>query len=254
MKCEVGIIIALTNYGLSGEARSIMDKPNQQTQEPREPVRLGRRKLLTGTAAGAGVFLAMQAKTALGTTSCQSPSAMISGNTSPRPGDGTTCSGGRSPGFWKVPQHFPHWKILRYPTFKSGIVACSAGLGNVSPSDINDPGTPLSYLGTCPGSTRGVWEVLAWPTLAVWEGKGQLMRALVCAYLNAAYFTSASEKYPLTTQQVKDMWNATVGGGTYCPAGISCGTNAMTASQIIDYIQGMYGINSDVVNLCKANN
>lgn len=230
-----------------------------------------RRRLLTGSAAGAGVFFAMQAKSALGNVTCQSPSAKISGNTSPRPGTGTTCSGGRSPGFWKQPQHFPYWRGVMYPTFKTKIYPCATGLGNVTPCDIKTRGTLVGTLFPgAPGSDKSIWEVLVWPTnypvtvtdkkgnctvkgnTDVFQGKGQLLRALACAYLNAGYFNSAGQLYPITQQQVRDMWNAVKGGGTYCPAGMSCGANAMTASQIISYIESMYDINADVVNLCKA--
>lgn len=228
-----------------------------------------RRRLLTGTAAGAGVFLAMQAKTALGVTKCQSPSAMISGNQSPRPGDGHVCSGGRSPGFWVQPQHFPYWIGLSYPTFSSGITVCSTGLGNVSPCDIVNKGTLVgSLFAGAPGATKGIWEVIMWPTnyptytganctgtknnTDVFGGKGQLLRHLSCAYLNAAYFGSASQDYPITTQQVIDMWNAVKNGGLYCPTGMTCGGGGMSADQIIAYISGMYDINEDVPNLCKT--
>lgn len=251
-----------------------MDKSNQESQEQGKPVLSRRRKLLTGSAAGAGVFLAMQAKTALGTTiKCQSPSAMISGNTSPRPDDGTTCSGGRSPGFWKQPQHFLYWAPsgLQYPTFYTAIVPCSQGVGNVSPCDIKTTGTRIGRLFPgAVGGNKGVWEVLMWhssyPTIQgtpgtqgcqvsgnadAFGGQGELLRALASAYLNAGYFGSSSQAYPLTKQQVIDMWNAVKSGGLYCPTGMSCGNNGMDASQIISYITSMYDINSDVVNLCK---
>lgn len=234
-----------------------------------------RRRLLTSSAAGAGIFLASQAKTALGTTTCQSPSAMISGNTSPRPGDGHTCSGGRSPGFWKQPQHFGYWGAsgLSYPTFKVTIEACSTGLKNVSPCDISSRGTLIEAI--FPGATggsKGIWEVLVWPTqypkvaigtgttctltgekIDAFGGQGQLLRHLACAYLNAGYFNSVSQDYPLTKTQVVEMWNAVKGGGIYCPSGITCANGTgMSAQNIIDYIQNLYGINADVDgDLCK---
>jgi len=238
-----------------------------------------RRRLIKGAAAGTGVFLAVQARTALGTTQCQSPSAMISGNQSPRPGDGHTCSGGRSPGFWKQPQHFSYWgpSGLQYPTFDTGITACSTGLGNVTPCDITNPGTPLgSLLPGAPGQINpdtgkvmGVWEVLVWPTnyptygkagcqgkakeKDIFNGQGQLMRALIVAYLNAGWFNSTGQDYPITAQQVIDMWNAVKNGGRYCPPNMSCSGGGMSAQDIISYIEGMYDINADInVNLCKT--
>jgi hypothetical protein len=248
-----------------------MSYPQQENREDTQTVSRRRRRLLTGTLAGSGVLLSIQAKTALGGTICQSPSAMISGNTSPRPGDGTTCSGGRSPGFWKQPQKFLYWTGVSYPTFSSNIVPCTSGLGSVSPCDIKTRGTLVGQLFPgAPGGDKGIWEVLMWPTnypttrykdgkcevkgnRDIFSGKGQLLRALACAYLNAGYFGSTAQSYPMTQQQVKDMWTAVGFGGTYCPSGMSCGTNAMTASQIISYIESMYDINADVVNLCKQN-
>lgn len=229
-----------------------------------------RRRLLTGTTAGAGVLLAMQAKTALGTgVTCQSPSAMISGNHSPRTGNGHQCSGGRSPGFWVNPQHFPYWMGISYPTFNNGIVVCSSGTGNVSPCDISAPGTTIGSIFTgAPNGQLSVWEVLQWPTnyptysganctgtktmTDKFNGKGQLLRHLSSAYLNAMYFSSTSQDYPLSTLQIVAMWDAVKDGGTYCPAGMVCNGNAMSAAQIIAYIEGMYDINSAVPNLCKA--
>lgn len=240
-----------------------------------------RRRLLTGSAAGAGIFLASQAKTALGTTTCQSPSAMISGNTSPRPGDGHVCSGGRSPGFWKQPLHFGYWGartgdglvVVSPPKFRVTIGSCSTGLRNVSPCDISDPGTLIETIfpGAIGGS-KGIWEVLVWPTqypkvaigstctltgekIDAFGGQGQLLRHLACAYLNAGYFNSVSQDYPLTQLQVVAMWNAVKGGGIYCPNGMTCANGAgMSAQNIIDYIQNLYGINADVDgDLCKKN-
>lgn len=249
-----------------------MSNPEQESIKSNPQISSRRRRLLAGTLAGSGVLLSIQAKTALGGTTCQSPSAQISGNTSPRPND-RPCSGGRSPGFWVTPQHFPHWAPsgLSYPSFYNNIVPCSSGLGNVSPCDIKSKGTLLGALFSgAPGGDKGVWEVLMWPTnyptikkgspgsldckdkgnADVFNGKGQLLRHLVSAYLNASYF----EYYPITKQQVIEMWNAVGNGGLYCPNGISCGINdAMSASQIISYIEGMYDYNSDVPNLCKQN-
>ncbi len=195
---------------------------------------------------------------------------MISGNTSPRPGNGRQCSGGRSPGFWVNPQHFGYWTGVSYPTFSNGIVVCSSGVGNVTPCDISSKGTLIGSLFTgAPGGNLGLWEVLMWPAndYPTWSGanctgtktnvdkfggKGQLLRHLTAAYLNASYFNSTSQDYPLSTGQVVDMWNAVKNGGTYCPPGVTCNGNGMTATQIIAYIEGMYDFNSVVPNLCKG--
>jgi hypothetical protein len=50
------------------------------------------------------------------------------------------------------------------------------------------------------------------------------------------------------------MWNATKGGGVYCPGGLmgSCGANGWTSTQVIAYIKGMYDINDGLgPDLCK---
>ena len=212
-----------------------------------------RRRLFRGVAGGAGVLLTVHAKTALGGV-CKSPSAMMSGNASPRPGDGTTCSGGRSPGFWKVPQKFQYWPAGALPpTFNVAVKECASGMQNLTLANLLTPGTLLADAGFigAPANT-GIWAVLAFPNN--FSG-GQLMRHLSAAWLNAGYFTSAAQKYPLTRTQIIDMWNATKGGGTYCPGSIigGCGTAGWTSAQVITYIDGMYDINDGVgPDLCTA--
>lgn len=225
------------NATLVGEVS--MDQVNKQN----EPAPNGlRRKLFRGVPAGFGVLLAVQAKTALGATvTCQSPSAMMSGNTSPRPGGGTTCSGGLSPGYWKVPQHFGSWAPAgaTYPTFKNIVVECSTGMSGLTLSSIKTAGTLVTTV--LPGASvpvgTGIWAVLAFP--GSFTG-GQLMRHLSAAWLNAGYFGS---QYPLTRSQIQDMWAATMAGGTYCPVGVTC-TPPWTGTDVINYISGMYDINA----------
>lgn len=248
-----------------------MSTQKQENRETNQPVSSRRRKLLTGTLAGTGVFLSIQAKTALGTEiRCTSPSAQISGNTSPRPND-RPCSGGRSPGFWMQPQHFGHWAGASPPTFWVEITTCLHGLGGVSPCDIKTRGTLLSsiFVGA---PDLGFWEVMVWPTnypyITNFGNKetcsttkaatnpfgtdGQLLRHLACAYLNAKVFDGL---YPLTPEQVVDMWDQLKADGTYCPTslggGNSCGSKAMTKENVKDYIENMYDINAPLVNLCK---
>lgn len=207
-----------------------------------------RRRLVGGVAGGTGVLFAVSAKTALGSTVCQSPSAAISGNTSPRPGQSAPCSGGRSPGFWKQPQHFPYWRDAAYPTFKPGITIqpCASGMQGVSRSDVLTQGTLASSILPGAPANVGMWTIIAFP--AEFTG-GQLMRHLLCAWLNAAYF----EDYPVTKAQVTEMWNAVKAGGTYCPSSLlNCGANGWSASKVIAYIEGMYDFNAELeVNLCK---
>lgn len=207
-----------------------------------------RRRLVTGMTGG--VLLAVQAKTALGNTVCQSPSAMVSGNASPNPNP-PPCSGGRSPGFWKVPQKFNYWDDIAVPpTFRpeAGVSICSAGMQGLALSDIVTQGSPVSLAlpsasptgpsVTSPEGFWGMWAVLAFPT--EFNG-GQLMRHLIAAWLNANYFSD----YPITTQQISEMWAETSDGGTYM---------GMTAQDVIDYISNMYDINAEVgedPDLCK---
>lgn len=229
-----------------------LNSADSSESSPRQDViSSGRRNLIKGASGGVGVWLAVQSKTALGTTICQSPSAMLSGNTSPRPG-APTCSGGRSPGFWKTPNHFQYWGTAGAvpPTFNCVVKECQTGMSTLSNSNIVVPGTLVSNVlpGAMVSATTGIWSVLAFPTS---YPNGQLMRHLIAAWLNAGYFAS----YPLTKAQVVEMWEATRSGGAYCPSSmLSCGSSGMYASDVIAYISSMYDINSDIdVDLCKSN-
>jgi hypothetical protein len=215
-----------------------------------------RRRLFRGTAGGFGVLLAVQAKTALGTTTCISPSAKMSGNQS-HPHDNSGCSGGRSPGFWKVPQKFSYWKNTT-PATLPNVYECASGLGNLKYSDVPlaDHGTSLNSIfpGATTDSRVGVWAVLAFPTNAVFGGteRGQLLRALAAAWLNANYFTSDIQSYPLTPDQVKEMWTDLNSNGVYCPGPTPTCTNGWNATTVRQYIEGMYDFNSSVEpDLCK---
>lgn len=226
----------------------------QQAEVRQVPSSAGRRRLFRGVSGG--VLLAVQAKTALGTTnggSCKSPSAMISGNTSPRPGNGTTCSGGRSPGFWIQPQKSPYWSMAgaTFPKFKIQTTLCQTNLSTIQRADMLDAGTLLTNV--FPGANVPAGTSL-WSALSPQAQFGQLLRHLTAAWLNAGYFTAQSQRYPLSKQQVVEMWNAVKGGGLYCPASLlNCGTKGWTASQVISYIEQMYDTNSDInTNLCKA--
>ncbi|CAM3929884.1 hypothetical protein [Roseateles saccharophilus] len=223
-------------------------------------VNVGRRRLFRGIGGGAGVLMAVSAKSALG-GSCQSPSAMMSGNTSPRPGTGTTCSGGLSPGYWVQPQHSPNWVTAGgvFPQFDGAVVTCTTSLNKVGFTDITNQGTTLQsvFTGWTPqGSYQGpvsMWWVIDSPNDTMFGGPGgigQLLRALSCAWLNAGYFQSSSAKYPLTKAQVVDMWVQLSTKGGYCPGTLTC-TKPWSASQVVSYIEGMYDQNAPVDNLCK---
>lgn len=226
------------------------------------PVNVTRRRLFRGAAAGTGVLLSVHAKTALGGGVCKSPSQILSGNTSPRPGDGSTCSGGRSPGFWMQPQHFLHWEQggVTPPMFNGQVVSCQSGVGQLAWSDITNQGTTfISVFGHEPErnqgvnypGTAGLWAVLNFKS----DFKGStLLFHIIAAYLNSKYFTSNSQKYPMPPAQVVEMYNAVKSGGKYCPSSFvtqSCPGGGWDANGVVSYIEGMYHINDAVPNLCK---
>ena len=212
-----------------------------------------RRTLFRGVSGGVGVLMAVQAKTALGSVLCQSPSAMFSGNTSHQPGTGTTCSGGVSPGFWKQPQKFSYWTGATPPTFNVPVSECLSGMQNLTTANETNHGTLLSTLFTGAPSGVGMWDVLAFPTD---YANGQLLRTLTAAWLNAKYAWPGGT-YPLTPSEVQSMWAQIRASGYYCPTSMTCAANTgWTSSQVISYIQGMYDLNAATVegpNLCKKN-
>lgn len=239
------------------------ETPDQGSGSPQDAARHGegvvnisRRRIFRGVAGGAGVVMAVHAKTALGQAICQSPSAFTSGNQSPRPG--TTpppCSGGRSPGFWVQPQKFGYWEAVGAlpPTFIPDLEPCPTGVSDLKASDILNQGTLLSAVVSpaplpAPLSDYGIWYALAFPTdLTVFNTavRGQLLRHLSAAWLNAKTFPD----YPISLDQIRQMWVATGDGvGTWCPSGPTC----LGAEDIIAYISGMYDINADLAPLpCK---
>lgn len=235
-----------------------------------------RRRLIGGAAGGVGVLMAVSAKTALGTTVCQSPSAMVSGNASPRPDGPQPCSGGRSPGFWRNPQHFNAWTsaggYAAVPPTLKDVSSCPTGLGGIGPENITAQGTSIQEVFGSPGlsvlknyshtakdrsstyisaSDWGVWAVLAFPK-DVGINEGHLLWHLCAAYLNALAF----DDYAMTPAQVVEAGQSLLTGGVWCPSGMSnavCTTNAMTPSDFVSYISGMYDFNAELeLNLCKS--
>ena len=210
-----------------------------------------RRKLFRGASGGVGVLLAVHAKTALG-AACASPSGMVSGNTSPRTVTGVVCSGGLSPGYWKVPQHNGSWPVAgaTFPTFTKSVNLCTAsGMKNLTLGNLATTGTTFGQCGFTGVSPAGselwknsIWAVLAFP--GSFSG-GQLLRHCVAAWLNAGKFNLSSQKYPLSKAQVIAMWDATKSGGYYCPTGGTCtAANGWSAIQVTSYIEGMYDLNA----------
>lgn len=202
--------------------------------------------------------MAVQARTALGTGGvCISPSAKMSGNASHPHGPGN-CMGGLSPGYWVQPQKSGSWTPYIYPTFTPAIEPCSSGsVSNLTLADIANHGTPLSAAvgSNPPPPSVGMWYALANPTDSAVFGsatRGQLLRHLSAAFLNANLYGS---NYPITTTQIKEMWQQTNGGtnGLYCPTAGSCSSGGWTATEVKNFIEQMYHINTVEPPPCKKN-
>lgn len=131
---------------------------------------------------------------------------------------------------------------------------------NVAWSDISNQGTTFaSVFGADPTRNQGVthsgpvglWAAMAFKNDFVGH---DLIFHIVAAYLNSMYFTSAAQKYPISSAQVVEMYNAVKSGGQYCPSSFvvqSCPGGGWTSAQVVSYIQGMFDINDAVPNLCK---
>jgi len=150
------------------------------------------------------------------------------------------------------PQHSADWTTAgaTFPTFVDGLEVCATGVSDLKAEDITNQGTLFSAarFNGAPAD-KGLWLALAFP-----DDYTQLLRHLVAAWLNAGYFASTDQKYPLSRDQIIDMWNATKSGGVYCPSGMSCGdAQKWSASDVIKYIEGMYDVNAEVDHnqLCK---
>lgn len=236
-------------------------------------VNTSRRRLFRGLSGGVGVLLAVPARTALGSAQCQSISAAMSGATSPRPGNGTVCSGGRSPGYWVQPQHFPNWlndAKATPPTFNPAIEECAQGQGSsgaVLNNIVPNTGTLLSHMGLDypSGIPRGkyesAWAVIAEPNTfspylppSLGGNPGQVLRHLVCAWLNSRAFNTAGSNYFMTEGQVSEAWAQLVATGMYCPSSFGPGTcpgGGWSADQVKQFIEDRYDINSSAPNYCS---
>lgn len=223
-----------------------------------------RRRFIGATAGGVGVLLAVQAKSALGGT-CQSPSALVSGNLS-RPADGLNCTGGLSPTVWKLQDNqgrmINAWPAgFSAPTFNTTLTdssGCNGGHDIANPKDVIAAvsgnaliGTPVTdVLPGAPGNT-GIWEVLAFPDFFT-SPSGELMSHLLAAWFNALTFPG----YPVKTWHVSEMWEALKGGAasTYCPSSLVCNSDmGLTASDVIAYLKSTYDLTSGLVAVCTVN-
>jgi hypothetical protein len=140
------------------------------------------------------------------------------------------------------------------------VVTCSTNLSQIKYADISQPGTTLQSLfpSWAPIGVSGpvsIWYAIYNPNDPMFGGPGgigQLLRHLSCAWLNAGYFTGSTAQYPLTQAQVMDIWNQLSTKGTYCPPSLTSCAHPWTASDVINYISGMYDTNAPVDNLCKG--
>ncbi len=172
-----------------------MDKQEHQTIQP--PVDAGRRRLTQGGLAAPVVLATLASKNALASVpyNC-TVSGMLSGNTS---GHGTpvSCNSlGVSPGCWKSPHvkgTAPSYSDTRWP----------------SPYN---PATPFTTaISTGPaGSGFGSKSMLEALSMG---GGGDIAfaRAAIGSLLNSLKF---APDYPLTSTQVKQLFNATCNGGS----------------------------------------
>ncbi len=209
-----------------------------------------RRRLVRGAAGSAGVLLSVHAKTALGTT-CISPSAQISNNTSPRASTGVTCHGGNSPHHWKLPTNCSSWpSACSRPTFPSNVVVDTTQPWNcraLQSSDVTNQGATMSSMGLT-GVSISIWAALNFSD----GSPGQELRRQICAaVLNAHAFQSIGNRYPLTPTQVIEMWDAVKGGGTYCPSSLfgSCGSKSWGADKVVNFLASLHGTGSSTQNL-----
>ena len=211
-----------------------------------------RRGFIGAAAGGAGVFLTVQARTALGAVSCQSPSATISGNLSAQPA-AITCTGGNSPTVWKLQDTLTKWPLGATPPSFNTALTDSTGCNNGH--SITDPASILAQSGTLVSdilpdaiANTSIWSIMAFP--ASFTG-GELMSHLIAAWLNAG---GSFPSYPIQRWQVVDMWNAVRGGGTYCPSNLICpGDTGMTAVEVIAFIRQTYDFDSDLIDVCTIN-
>ena len=197
-----------------------------------------RRRLVKGALTAAPVVLTLRGQSALATTGCASPSAVLSGNQSP----GRTakpCGAGWSPGYWKVCQHLPLWDgCLTKPTYKTGYTCTS---GNPDPNQMTSEGTLFKTIFANTGllGDYSCWRILAYPAMVDKSLSGfninevQLARHLIATYLNRCKIGSS---FPVTALQMQAMWDGRLTG--YCPLGTGCtALQLWTAQTIVCYLR-----------------
>ena len=165
----------------------------------------GRRRLLQGGLAAGPVIFTLFSRPAFGLGfECKTPSGFLSGNVSQH-GNPTFCTG-RTPGYWKQPQHFAAWPAPYFPT-------------TVFPS------ATTGFKGTQFG-TKTMLQVLETGGNA--GGYTALGRHITAALLNAA----AGLTPVLSVTDVRNIWNEYVLKGYFEPsAGIK-----WYPDQIVEYL------------------
>lgn len=213
----------------------------------------GRRRLFRGVGGGAGVLLAVSAKSALGQSTCRTPSAAMSGNTSPRPAAATPCVGGKAPGWWKVNKSAWATTGATFPTPANGVTVVECTAPNARPLALSDIGAPGTLLSTVFAGAPQVslWWALHKPDDTIFGNKGQLLRHLAAAYLNAGAYQGSTGRYPLLQSDVVKMWNDTHMGGSFCPASMPSCKAPWNSTAVMSYISGLWEPYTETA-LCKA--
>ena len=183
-------------------------EPKSQSPSPegREP-EASRRRLLQGGLAAAPVLMTLVSRPVLA-QNCTTPSGYVSANASTA-GRGVACTG-RTPGYWKQPQHFGAWTSYYYPTTAAGHQA-----------------TLFDAVFTPHYPHKTLLDVLN-PQIVGSGPPNDVARHIVAALLNVA----AGWTPVLTITAVKDMWKEYITTGSYSP---SSGVH-WDHVQIIDYL------------------
>lgn len=246
-----------------------MDKQGQQTTQP--PINAARRRLTQAGLAAPVVLATLASKNALATAPYNCTiSGQLSGNTSTH-GNTVNCNTlGHSPGYWRQTQHCDDWsyssyfqgsgmvdgnfKPIKCPTLdgskqsSEGTLFTTAGFAKVF--KCTDTTATVTHGHTT--STSTVVEIACYGDANFPSGPGDatllqvvcnggndaglasLGRAAVASLLNAYRF---APNYPLTPNDVVQMFNAVCKGGTYQVNP----TTFWTGDQVKAYFESLYG-------------
>ena len=161
-------------------------------------VSISRRRLLKGGAAAGPLGLAIVTRPARATGQlCQSPSAFGSMHSS-RPTDEQPICTGRTPGYWKQPQHFSEWPAPYLPTDQPGLIGSATLFHGAGFLGHHFDGETLLDVMKEGGNALGIVA---------------LGRHVAAALLNAASGKTAV----LPVHTVLGIWNDFVANGYYEP-------------------------------------